>query len=304
MKNEKIKNKKRKSINVYAIIMFVLLSVYTAVLLIHLAWATMKSFHDFDDYLLSGALAYSWPGEFTFKNYVLAFDKIQCTLGRQYGGYTVYFGEMIWNSVLYAIGGGIVATVTPLVMAYVTAKHDFILNKFITGAFFFKMLVPILGTTSASLKLTMDLGLYNTWLGAFIMKLNYVDGVAFLLFQAAFKSLDDGYKEAAVIDGASHFRIMVTICFPLVKTTIMTIFLTKFIGFWNDYQTPMLYLPGKPTAAYGLYIFNGTQTSGSSMSYLVYKVAGFMILLLPVMILFILLKDKLLGSTVEGGLKG
>lgn len=57
MKNEKIKNKKRKSVNVYAIIMFVLLSVYTAVLLIHLAWATMKSFHDFDDYLLSGALA-------------------------------------------------------------------------------------------------------------------------------------------------------------------------------------------------------------------------------------------------------
>lgn len=304
MKNEQIKTKKKKSLNVYAILICTLLCIYTAIWLVQLAWAVLKSFHDFEDYLLSGALAYSWPGEFTFQNYILAFDKIQYTLSRQYGGYTVKFGEMLWNSALYAIGGGIVATVTPLVMAYITAKHDFILNKFITGAFFFKMLVPILGTTAASLKLTMDLGLFNTWLGAFILKLNYVDGVAFLLFQAAFKSLDDGYKEAAVIDGASHFTIMVTICFPLVKTTIMTIFLTKFIGFWNDYQTPMLYLPGKPTAAYGLYLFNGSQTSGSSMSYLVYKVAGFMILLLPVMLLFILLKDKLLGSTVEGGLKG
>ena len=78
--------------------------------------------------------------------------------------------------------------------------------------------------------------------------------------------------------------------------------LLSFIGYWNDYYIPMIYLPSKPTIAYALYCFQ--TTSVTSVSNVPAKMAGSLIVFIPVFILFLIFKKKLIGNLTVGGLKG
>ena len=89
----------------------------------------------------------------------------------------------------------------------------------------------------------------------------------------------------------------------LVKTAFSTIMLIKFIEFWNDYQTPLLYAPSHPTLAYGVwYMSNNREVVG--MNNAIMRVTSSMILLIPILIVFILLRKKLMGNITVGGIKG
>jgi ABC-type glycerol-3-phosphate transport system permease component len=123
-----------------------------------------------------------------------------------------------------------------------------------------------------------------------------------LIFQGIFRGLSKDYSEAAIVDGASDFTIMVKINFPMIFNSIIIVAVLNFIAFWNDYQTPMVYLRSHPTVSYGLYYFNNINDSKFGM--LIYKVAGFMLMMIPTLLLFLGFKDKMIGNLTIGGLKG
>lgn len=300
----KKKFKSMKWMNPYTVVVFILLVTYSLILCSLLAWGFVKSLHEYADFALGGEKAHSWPKVWTLDNYVKAFEVIQVPLARKYGGGSVLLGGMVLNSVIYAAGCATVGTLTTCIVAYLTVKHKFAFNKVVVGIFYFVWLVPLIGSGGATIKLMTNLNLIHTWVGVFLMKANYVSGMSFLIFRSVFSSLDDGYKEAALIDGASHFKVMVQICLPLVKTTIITMWMMDFIACWNDYSTPMIYLEANPTAAYGLYVYNQNKSAGGAFAHVTYKVAGFMILLMPIVALFAIFKDKFMGNLLEGGLKG
>lgn len=300
----KKKFKLMKWTNPYTIVVFILLVTYSLILGLLLAWGLIKSLHQINDFMAGGLKAHSWPRVWTLDNYVKAFEVIQVRLDRKYGGGTVLLGGMVMNSAIYAVGCATVGTITTCIVAYLTVKHRFAFNKVVVGIFYFVWLVPLVGASAATIKLLTKLKLIHTWIGVFLLKANYVTGMSFLIFRSVFGSLDDGYREAALIDGASHFRVMVGICLPLVKTTIMTMWMMDFITCWNDYSTPMIYLGANPTAAYGLYLYNQNKSNGGAFAYVPFKVAGFMILLIPIVVLFAIFKDKFMGNLLEGGLKG
>ena len=80
------------------------------------------------------------------------------------------------------------------------------------------------------------------------------------------------------------------------------IFIIQFIGIWNDYMTPMLYLRKQPTLSYGIYMFEQMmQYQGAN--YPIYF-AGVIMSLIPIIILFITFQKTLMENTVAGGLKG
>ncbi len=291
----------KKNLNPYTITIFMLLMVYCVYQIALLAWGFMKSLHDPVDYLVRGTVS-NWPDKFSFVNYVKAFSTISITLERHLGGYKIYLAEMFLNSFFYSFGSAAVSVITSCTIAYVVNKHNFRFNKVINFVFWFSYMVPIMGTMGSTIQITEALGMRNTWLGMFILKMTFTGGNSFLLFGAAFRSLDNGYKEAAIIDGAGDFQVMVQIMFPLVKGLIFTFFILGFIGCWNDYYTPMIYLQKNPTAAYGLYRFNNNQSQGTN--FLTYKLAGFMILMIPTFIIFMIFKDKFMASVTEGGMKG
>jgi len=295
------KDRLRKWANPYTITVFIILTVYCIYQISILAWGFMKSLHDPEDYLVQGTVA-NWPDKFSIANYIKAFETISIRLERHLGDREVYLAEMLFNSLFYSIGCAVVGVMTSCVVAYVVNKHDFKFNKVINFVYFFSLMVPVLGSMPSTIRLTEALHLRNTWPGIFIMKMTFTGGNSFLIFGAAFKSLDNGYKEAAVIDGAGDLQVMVQIMFPLVKSLIFTFMMISFIGYWNDYSAPLVYLQKYPPAALGLFRFNNNQSQGTN--FLTYKLAGFMILMIPTFIIFMIFRDKFMYNVSEGGMKG
>ena len=110
------------------------------------------------------------------------------------------------------------------------------------------------------------------------------------------------YEQAAKIDGANNFFILIKIILPLVRNIFFTVMLVNFIAFWNDYQVPLMYMPSYPTLAYGMYILANTKENG--LSTVPMRMTGAMLLFLPILAVFIIFQNRLLGNLTMGGIKG
>lgn len=214
----------------------------------------------------------------------------------------VNFLGMLGNSILYMSIAGIMVTFVPCIVAYMCSKYKFFFSKVITAIVVAILSFHIIGAEPAAVRLLRDLGLYDSFFGMAVQHFTFL-GMYYLVFLAFFDSLSDGYMEAAEIDGASQFRILVSIALPLAAKMISTVFLIRAIGFWNDYNTPLLYLPSKPTLAYGIWKARESSNSADGLNSVPAKVACGMILAIPMTIIFIVFKDKLMGNITMGGMK-
>lgn len=261
----------------------------------------MNSFKDPLDYSLDSV---GFPPTFIFSNYVEAFQNIKLKVAAGAGQKTVYIWEMIWNTILYAGGCSILQTIACLIMAYAVSRYNNFMSKIIYFIVIFTMILPIVGQLPSEVQMLMNVGLYNTIFGAWVLSFNFL-GMHFLIFYESFRALPKEYSEAAMIDGAGNWRIFLMIMLPLVRFTIFTIILLKFIAYWNDYQTPLVYIPNKPVLAYGLWRFFTDPGNGPvRFSSMPHKIAGCMIIFLPIFIIFLALHKQLIGNVSMGGIKG
>ena len=163
------------------------------------------------------------------------------------------------------------------------------------------MIIPIVGSLPSEIQMAKNLMLYDKLWGLWIMKANFL-GMYFLLFYNNFKVLPMAYTEAAKIDGAGNTTIFLRIIFPLIKNTFITIMLIKFIEFWNDYQIPLVYMPSYPTIALGMY--HMAYTTINNLSRVPMRMAGSIMMITPILILFLAVQKRLLGNLTMGGIKG
>lgn len=289
-----MKKSKGNSI-IFKSLAIILFSVITLVLFVMLYLTIVTSLKTLPDFMSN---VIGLPKEWKFKNYLDAF--VQFKEVKSDGSY-VFLGEMLFYTLLYAGGCAFFATITPCIVAYCCAKYDVWLNKILYGTVIVGMILPIVGALPSSIQIMKALGLYNTMVGMWIMKFNYM-GTYFLIFYATFKSLSNGYKEAATIDGASEYQVLLRISLPLVKSTMIAVFVLNFIAFWNDYQTPLIYLKDYPTAAVGLFNYVYAP-SVNTVSTKPMQMAGCMILFIPVFTLFLCFRNLFLGNLTVGGLK-
>lgn len=300
MRRSKSDRRLGKSSPMYSILCTVL-CFYTLILMTLLLWGVVTSLKYQMDFrtnalgLPNGKYGIAWEN---FSTVFSKFESIVISGGEQ--KYVNFWG-MLLNTILYAGVGAFISTLVPCMVAYVCAKFDFKFNSVIYGIVIVSMVLPIVGSAPSEMKILKDLGIYNTMVGTWIQKFHFL-GMYFLVFYAAFKSFPNTYMEAAYIDGAGEWRVLFSVVLPLVRNSFLTILLIRFIDYWNDYQTPLLYVPSYPTLAVGLYNL-GNSTVGE-MSWVPRKMAACIILLVPVLTLFVAFRDKLMGNLTMGGIKG
>ncbi len=213
---------------------------------------------------------------------------------------TVTFWDMVLNSLIYSIGGSIFAVFVPATIAFLLAKYKFKFSKFVYGIALITYIIPIVGNYPSMLAVLRNLGLLDTWWGFFIMKFNFL-GMYFFVFYSFFDNLSDSYIEAAELDGASQFQILFKVVFPLARKLILSVLLIVFVQMWNDFQTPYLYLHAHPTLAYGVWKMSYESINGVSSTN--FRMASVMTMALPILLLFIFLKDRLMANMTLGGIK-
>lgn len=287
--------------SLYVVIGAVLL-LYTISILLPVVWGVITSLKDQTDFGKNVlGLPAGWPWEWHWDNYVKVFNGFyeQVTIPGV-GRTRVYFSDMLKYTLLYAGGGAVIQTMVPCIVAYLTARFRYKFSSFINALVIVLMVVPIVGSAPSEMQILRTLGLYDNFWGNYIQKFNFL-GMYYLVFYAAFRNVPNDFFEAAYVDGASEMRVMISIALPLVRNVIGTVLLIKFIDFWNDYQTPLLYLPSYPTLARG--IFRLSQNSQGDFATTPFRMAGCMFLAVPILILFLIFKEKLMGNLSMGGIK-
>lgn len=290
-------DKTKKSLSVFTLITFVVLCVYCLFIVVPLLWDLNTSFKSFEEFVLGNTLGF--PKRFSFEGYSMVFDKM---VRVTQDGTTVYIEGMFLYTFLYAAGCAFAATFVPCVTAYVTSRYSFGFNKIIYGTVIVTMVLPIVGSWPAQIKMSQTIGLYDKVWGMWLLKANFL-GMYYLVFYSIFSGLPKGFEEAASIDGAGHYLIMFKIMLPLVKSTFLTVFLLQFINFWNDWMTPWMLLPSYPTLSVGLMYFTSFNYNAELQSAPI-QTAACMTVFLPVFVVFLVFRNKLMGNMTMGGLKG
>lgn len=308
--------RRRDKFTPLTITMLVVLSIYVFLLAFLLLWAVMQVFKSGNDFTYNPIW---WPRKnefevgFTLENFQALFtfaEEASWTSSDATNTEKITLADIIFNSVSYSIGGAFVNTAAMCLMAYLAARYNYFYSKLIHTIVIVVMVIPIVGAQASEIAVLDALGLYNTRFGFIILKAGFV-GLYFLVFYETFKSIPMTYSEAAMMDGASDWCIMTKICLPLTINVFMTIMLITFIQYWNDYQMAMLYMPNYPTLSYFLFkaqstsanilIPNGESVNASQPPF---QMAATVILMMPILVIFVLLHERLMGNLSIGGIKG
>lgn len=288
---------RREKFKPVTVVMLVVLLLYSISLFAPLLWGMMTAFKNQSDFRINIiGLPKQWIWNFSF-----VFKKFTVSVASPTGEKIVGMGEMYINSILYSVGCAFFGTLIPCITAYMCARFPYKFSKIVHTTVIVTMILPIVGALPAEIRVVRALHLYDHVWGLWLMKANFL-GMYFLVFYGSFKSLPMGYTEAAKIDGAGNLAILVRIVLPLVRNMFFTVAVIKFIEFWNDYQTPLIYMPSHPTVALGM--FEMSKTLINSLSTVPMRMAGAMLLLVPILIVFLFTHKRLLGNLTMGGLKG
>ena len=291
-------NRISRRMDAFQIILYVIVAVYCLSMVYVLLFGLINSLKDATDF--------EWLNPFGFphKEFGWKFDNYSKVLkefkvsSMSMGGEEVGFMGMFVNSLLYAVFMSLFSMATQIMVAYAIAKYDFKLKPILYGVAVIVMLLPIIGSLASEVQMADTFNFRNNLLGVCLMKCKYA-GLYFLVFYATFRSVSWTYAEAAQIDGAGHLKIFIEIMLPLIKSTVFAVFILLFIEFWNDYYTPMIFLPQSPTMSYGLFVFQTDNRASQPI-----QLAACLLTCLPILVLFVVFKNKIMGNVTMGGLKG
>ncbi len=283
------KSKKiRSGITVAQILIFAFLLIYIILMLIPFFWGITASLNEDMIVLMEKPLGF--PKEPYFKNYINAFSTLYVDM-TEFERLPAYLDEMMLNSLLYSVVSAFVGTTTIYVVAYARSRYDFTFLKILDVIVLVTMTLPIVGNLPSQIVIFKSLGLINNFFGmTVIAKMNFL-GMYYFVVTTAIKGIPMAFSEAAEIDGASEFQVMLRVIFPLTLPIYSTVYIINFIGMWNDWQTPYIFLRNFPTAAYGLWVFKDKTTFE-----LPQKMAGGMLVLMPILLIFIVFHKRLMGG--------
>lgn len=210
------------------------------------------------------------------------------------------FGRFFLNSAIVAGGVTAITIVVSSLAAYAFARLRFPGRDSIFVAYLGTLMIPQVMLVIPLFLIINQLGWVNTYQGM-ILPMAFSSFGAFLLRQF-FLSIPRELEEAALIDGASRLRILISIIIPLSLPAIGLLALFTFIGQWNNFLWPLIVVHGMEyaTLPLGLTMFQTEQ--GTSWNFIM---AGAAISMLPGLVLAIVLQQVIYkGITVGAGFGG
>ena len=227
-----------------------------------------------------------FPVEWLFRNYADAW-------------HAAPFGRYFLNSAIMAVGQVGLGLVTSSLAAYALARMRVPGRGVIFGALLATLVIPPEVTLIPNYIAMQRLGWYNTYLALIIPFGASVFNV-FLLRQA-FLQLPGELYEAAVLDGCGHLRFLLRFAIPLSRPTLAIIALLTAIRAWNDFQWPLIVTdsPDLRPIQVGLTIFRSDVSTNFQL-----LMAGSMMAVLPVVLLFLLTQRQFIQGIARSGIRG
>lgn len=226
-----------------------------------------------------------WPPRFTLVHYSELFERLN--LAR-------YFV----NSLLVALSVSALSLMTNSMAGYALAKLRFAGRDRIFRLLIAGLVVPAQVAMIPLFLLLKNLGLINTYWAVILPASASIFGI-FLIRQYAL-SIPDALLDAARIDGASEWRIYRTIVVPLLRPMLVTLGVFTFMTTWNDFMWPLIALINGDLRTLPVALAN---LSGEHVQDTELMMAGSVVTLLPVLVIFVMVQRYYVSGIVAGSIK-
>ena len=277
---------------VYKILVTAGILLFSLSFLFVLVWMFCNSIRPQKSYFNNVLAFWNLKGA-TFDNYVKIFTT-------KYSSAKITMFGMLKNSlVLIAVCTGLQAIV-PVITGYVVARYKTRLGAVAVQLVIISMVVPAIGSTASTYAIMSAIKLKDKWLGIFLMNAGGL-GFGMLLYKNYFSSISWEYAESAFLDGAGNLRVFFSIMYPQALPLIVSMAILTFIGLWNDYMTPYLFLNSKPTVALGVY---SIQTRAEQSGAMPQAFAAMTFMTVFVLAIYAGFSKTIMSSMSVGGLKG
>lgn len=202
------------------IIFYIILFIIVILQIYPIFWVIQSSFKSAED--MAKLAPYAGPKSLYLGNYYKAL--FQSNLLR-------YF----FNSLLVAIGVLVGIIVLGAPAAYAISKIKFRQSEHLLSFFLIGIMIPVFACLIPMFQIYNALGLRNTYLSLIIPQVGFSLPMCIYLYTEFMRFIPNSLLEAALIDGASNFRIFLRIIFPMAKNSTITIIIYNFVSIWNEF---------------------------------------------------------------------
>jgi len=229
-----------------------------------------------------------WPKPFVWHNYIEVFT-------------TVPFLKWTLNTMFVSVMGTIGVVISSVPAAYVLSRLQWKGRHTTFLIILGTMMLPGQVTQIPVYIIFAKLG----WIPSFlplIVPAFFGSAFSIFLLRQFFTSIPDEISDAARIDGCSEFKLMMRIVVPLAKPAISAIALFAFLGSWNDFFGPLLYIAENPdlyTLGIGLNAFKGDHHTETSL-----MMTASVLFMLPVIVIFFFSQKVFIEGVTLTGVKG
>lgn len=211
-----------------------------------------------------------------------------------------HVGRALINSLIVSVVQVVLTVVLAVPAAYALTRLKFRLQGLLFGIILVTFMIPAEAVVIPLFQIVTDLHLGNTLYGVFLPFI--ASPFALFLLRQAFRDIPLDLDEAALIDGASHWKIMTRVIVPNVRPALATAALMTFLFSWNAFLWPLIVIQSQNNQLVQVAI--AINTVPGELPNWGQVFSGAIIATLPVLILFIFLQRYFVRGIVASGIKG
>ena len=275
---------KSRALNVF---IYAMLGIWALIVLFPFYWMVLTSIKDYASYNSEVAPQFI-PLTPSLENYIKAFSEVP-------------LGKYLLNTLIYSVSTTALMLIVAIPAAFAFARLEFRGKNILFTLFLALMMIPNELVIITNFVTITELNLRNTFMGLILPSVSSVFYI--YLLRENFAAVPDEIYLAAKVDGTSDFKYMLKVMVPICRPTIVTIVILKVIECWNSYVWPRLITDEQ---SYFL-VSNGIQEireSGFGRENIPAMMAAVVVISVPLIILFLVFRNRIMEGVARGGTKG
>lgn len=269
------------------IVLYTLLTIWAVMVLFPFFWMILTSVKSYSEYN-SEYIPKFYAASPTMQNYADAFNAVP-------------LGRYLLNTLIFALATTAIMIVVITLAAYAFARLEFKGKNLVFTFFLALMMIPTELVVITNFTTITNWNMRNTFLGLILPSVTSVFYI--YLLKENFSQVPDTLYYAAKVDGTTDLKYLFKVMIPICKPTIITICILKIIECWNSYVWPRLITDEQSH----FLVSNGIQEireNGFGRENIPAMMAAVVVISVPLVVLFLLFRNKIMEGVSRGGNKG
>lgn len=213
---------------------------------------------------------------------------------------SINFWSSLRNSLVITVISVTIIIIIGSMAAYAIVRRKNIVTKILFFYFLVGFMVPAQTTLIPLFNLISFLHLQNSILGMIVLYTSWCN-FALFMYQGFINNVPKDLEEAALIDGASVWKMYWRIAFPLLKPVTTTIIIFDVMWIWNDFMLPYLFISSSNNFTLIMEVYKGVGQFSNNWTVML---CTMVIVLIPIVVFYLLMQKHIIAGITSGAVKG